>query len=84
MTKVRKVAVLRGREGLWQLEAWCGQCNAGASCGAPVVERTEKIVKDAMARESICKSTYMGKPRNVCGWPLSFGWLFVPLSSDPS
>jgi hypothetical protein len=79
MTKKKTIAVLRGREGLWQLEAWCGQCHAGATCGPPVAVRTEALALKAMQDEPLCTSTYMGKPKNRCNWPMSFGWVFVPI-----
>jgi hypothetical protein len=72
--KRRQVARLRGRWGLWQLEAWCGACSSGASCGPPVAERTEPLVTAAMEARATCE---------YCQWPLSFGWLFVPKKGPP-
>lgn len=72
--KPRQAARLRGRWGLWQLEAWCGSCSSGASCGPPVLERTEQLVVDAMNAEPTCTH---------CHWPLSFSWLFVPKKGPP-
>lgn len=72
------LAALKGRWGLWQLEASCGQCGMGARCGRPVAEQSEALVVKAIAARSICDGVFLGKPRNRCGWPLSFGWLFVP------
>ena len=81
---------LRGCDGLWQLEAHCGACGLGASCGPPVVIRTQELVLDAMNAQAFCEGVYKGKPDDRCNWPLSFMWLFVPLddqagdAGDPS
>jgi len=82
MTRKKSIAVLRGREGLWQLEASCGACRSGASCGPPLAVRSEALVRQAMAEQSICDRVYMGKPKNRCAWPLSFAWIFIPLLED--
>jgi hypothetical protein len=73
-----KLATHAGREGMWLLEGWCGQCGSGETVGPAVAERSERLRQDAVEEKSICGELYMGMPDNRCAWPLTYYWLFVP------
>jgi hypothetical protein len=72
-------AELRGRPGYWRLEAICGQCgHTDVWSAAP--EQDERLLHLVADKRPVCTAVFLGKPRNRCGWPFSFCWVFVPES----
>lgn len=75
------------RPGVWQLEAWCGRCGYGESCGAPTAEHPgeflathepgagRRCTRPAPGRVG---AWVAGRPIGRCGWLLSFVWIYQP------
>jgi hypothetical protein len=65
--------------GLWQAEWQCGSCGSVVSDDRPGSDWGPRLgppPRDTRMRR--CRGVYMGKPRNRCGWTLSFVWIWVP------
>lgn len=60
--------------GLWQAEWQCGSCGAVVRKGKSL--RTQ--IAYAFVRHRRCKAVYMGRPKNTCGWQMSFVFIWVP------
>lgn len=66
----------RGHPGRWRLEAHCGDCGAVTTIGKPRVVRGDAVA--AEERRPLCTGLFMGRPRNRCGFVLSYVWIFYP------
>jgi hypothetical protein len=69
--------VAKSTPGLWQAEWQCG------SCGTIVTTSKRLPAGDTSSRPAAysqkrCHAVYMGRPKNICGWPMSFVWIYVP------
>jgi hypothetical protein len=59
--------------GIWREELQCGGCGSGE-----IRRITKRLPESSATFGPVCKSTFMGRPGNKCGWRTSRVWVWVP------
>lgn len=74
--RARNVSAARNPDppGVWRQELQCAGCG---TCKILRVAKAPLVTAVGMTGPK-CTGVFMGRPRNRCGWPMSYVWLFVP------